>query len=427
MSSRRTLLIVSYHFAPSPLVGAKRFSFLTREFTRLGYDVHVIAQELNDSVHGRADSSLPVYGTVHRVANPRVVPLQGKSLWTKLANAVLRRVLLPVGHEWFWARAATRKALEVARSLPPDAAPGIVIATSPPHAAMIAGARIARRLGWPLILDYRDPWSAYDWPEWHRSGISQWIAARIESRLVRHSAARVLNTPNMREWFEDCFDFVPPEHNHAVPNGFDAVPETDQQPSRDGALRIVHAGDIYGSRSLVPLLRAVEHLTARHPGREIRVTNYGPLPTAEWNRIRSAKLEHLIEERPRIPFTALFGELRRAHVLLAVVSEHMTYSTPYKVYDYMAAGRPILGLAPNDAALHGLLQESGAGVGADPLDIPGIETALEQLLFSDARLDSARVDRYRWSNLALQYRGIIESVGEASAADARGVTSPQAQ
>ena len=43
MSTRPTLLIVSYYFAPSPLVGAKRFSFLTREFARLGFDVHVIS------------------------------------------------------------------------------------------------------------------------------------------------------------------------------------------------------------------------------------------------------------------------------------------------------------------------------------------------------------------------------------------------
>ena len=34
MRARPTLLIVSYHFAPSPLVGAKRFSFLAREFSR---------------------------------------------------------------------------------------------------------------------------------------------------------------------------------------------------------------------------------------------------------------------------------------------------------------------------------------------------------------------------------------------------------
>ena len=53
MTARLPLLIVSYHFAPSPLVGAKRFSFLTREFTRQCYDVHVITNEIRDSAHGR--------------------------------------------------------------------------------------------------------------------------------------------------------------------------------------------------------------------------------------------------------------------------------------------------------------------------------------------------------------------------------------
>ena len=121
--------------------------------------------------HGREDHSVPLAGTIHRCAAAFEVPLKGEGILHKLANSILRRVLAPVGVEYFWARAATRKALEVARKLPP----GIVIATSPPHAALIAGTRIARRLRWPLILDYRDPWSAYDWPQWHRG----WLPAVV--------------------------------------------------------------------------------------------------------------------------------------------------------------------------------------------------------------------------------------------------------
>ncbi len=77
MSHRPTLLIVSYHFAPSPLVGAKRFSFLAREFARLGFDVHIVTNAISESPHGREDSSLPVCGTVHRVDAPFDVPLKG--------------------------------------------------------------------------------------------------------------------------------------------------------------------------------------------------------------------------------------------------------------------------------------------------------------------------------------------------------------
>ena len=104
----------------------------------------------------------------------------------------------------------------------------------------------------------------------------------------------------------------------------------------------------------------------------------------------------------------MFAELQRAHVLLAVVSEHMTYSTPYKIYDYMAAGRPILALAPRDAALHELLADSGAGHCVEPDDIDGIEQALEQTLFSGAPPARARIERFRWSNLAQQYREVLD-------------------
>jgi len=407
MSAKPTLVIVSYDFAPSPLVGAKRFSFLTREFVRLGYDVQVITNNPGDTPHGSEDPSVPLAGTIHHCAAPFEFPLEGRGVLRKIANSILRRVLAPVGFEYFWARAATRKALEVARKLPR----GVVIATSPPHAALIAGARIARKLRWPLILDYRDPWSAYDWPQWPRGWFMHWLTARIEARLVRASAARVLNTPDMRGWFEECFAGASPSRNFVVPNGFDAAPGT-QTPATTGPIEIVHAGEIHGSRTLLSLLRAVERVNTRHAARPIRVITYGALPASEWERIREARLDPFIEERPRIPFSALFAVLQRAHALLAVVSEHMIYSTPYEIHDYMAAGRPILGLAPRDAALHELLEDSRAGHCVEAGDTDGIEATLERTLFSSAPPVRARVDRFRWSNLAQNYLQAVEAVAE---------------
>ena len=127
----RTLLIVSYHFAPSPAVGAKRFSFLARELSKQGYDVHVIANEAGDSPHGPPDASLPLTGCVHRVRAPLELPLRGRGFAARRLNSVAHRLLAPLGVEYFWAGAAARKAIEVAR----DLRPGVVIATSPPHAA----------------------------------------------------------------------------------------------------------------------------------------------------------------------------------------------------------------------------------------------------------------------------------------------------
>jgi hypothetical protein len=80
------------------------------------------------------------------------------------------------------------------------------------------------------------------------------------------------------------------------------------------------------------------------------------------------------------------------------------------VYDYMAAGRPILALAPRDAALHEMLAESGAGEGVDSNDVEGIERVLEKMLFGPPASNAARIDRFRWVNLAQQYRAVIDAV-----------------
>jgi glycosyltransferase involved in cell wall biosynthesis len=403
----RPVLIVSYWFAPSPAVGAKRFSFLAREFARQGYDVHVITHETRDWSDWKTDGSLPLAGQVHRCAESVKLPLAGRGYLQRAANSLLRRLLAPLGWEILWAGAATRKALEVARQQ--GLKDGVVIATSPAHAAVIAGGHIARQLGWPLILDYRDPWSAHDWPRWRRSAVSQWFARRIERRYIRRSAARVLNTPAMRSAFERFFPRADPRRNYVIPNGFEAAAGDLPPAPAEGSIEIVHAGEIFTGRSLVPVLEAAARLATRFPQRPVRVTTFGELPGSEQQRIRAAGLEKYVAVRPRIPFKDLVAELRRAHLLLAIVGDHMVYSTPYKVYDYMAVGRPILGIAPRGAALFELLADSGAGTCLEADDSAGIERALEKLMSGEAEPLRARVDRFRWANLALQYRKVIET------------------
>jgi glycosyltransferase involved in cell wall biosynthesis len=80
----------------------------------------------------------------------------------------------------------------------------------------------------------------------------------------------------------------------------------------------------------------------------------------------------------------------------------------------MAAGRPILGLAPRDAALHELLADSGAGICAEPNDIDAIARALEITLFGESTLARSRIDRFRWSNIAQQYLAAIDAVTPGS-------------
>ena len=82
-----------------------------------------------------------------------------------------------------------------------------------------------------------------------------------------------------------------------------------------------------------------------------------------------------------------------------------------KVFEYLAAERPILAVVPPDGAAAELIRETGAGVVAPPDDVPAIREALEGLharwqageldgtpLDDDARAP-ARARDARWRSL----------------------------
>ncbi|MGH3134099.1 MAG: hypothetical protein ACRDNY_10250, partial [Gaiellaceae bacterium] len=50
-----------------------------------------------------------------------------------------------------------------------------------------------------------------------------------------------------------------------------------------------------------------------------------------------------------------------------------------KVFEYLAAGRPILAVVPPDGAAAQLIRETGAGVVVAPGDVDGIRAALQEL------------------------------------------------
>ena len=81
----------------------------------------------------------------------------------------------------------------------------------------------------------------------------------------------------------------------------------------------------------------------------------------------------------------------------------------------MAAGRPILGLAHRGAALFDFLVDSGAGTCVEFGDDAGVEAALEQLLFTPNAGLAPHTERFRWSNLGLEYRAVLEAVSGTAA------------
>jgi hypothetical protein len=87
-----------------------------------------------------------------------------------------------------------------------------------------------------------------------------------------------------------------------------------------------------------------------------------------------------IEVLGRLPLAETLGVLASAHRLVALVSPRHPYSIPGKLFDYFAARRPILLVAPPAHAAADLL----GGVAAHRCATPDDAAAVAALLASDA-------------------------------------------
>ena len=121
---------------------------------------------------------------------------------------------------------------------------------------------------------------------------------------------------------------------------------------------------------------------------------------------------------PFQPYEDLPRLLASSDVLLVPLDkEKSQMSVPSKLYNFLAAGRPVLGLAPPDSEVAALIQGTGCGDAVDPDDIPGIGKAVLRLkedpgarreMGSNAR--RYVVDNFSRKMIMDRYESLLESL-----------------
>ncbi|MNT05964.1 Glycosyl transferases group 1 [compost metagenome] len=175
-----------------------------------------------------------------------------------------------------------------------------------------------------------------------------------------------------------------PEQVHVVENGFDdvglrqlslaAVPPVTATPEAAGRT-LVYAGKFRENASPMPLLRAVAELEAQ--GEACRVVHVGA-PSAEVEEQARAH-GYRLEARGLVPYLETLSLLRASDVGI-VYSEGHPFEATTKIYDYIAVGKPILGIGVHpEGGIHDILKRYGA-YRICPNEPEAIASALRDLL-----------------------------------------------
>jgi glycosyltransferase involved in cell wall biosynthesis len=384
------VLLVTRHFPPGGGGGVQRPLKFASHLPALGIETHVLAPDVPGAED--AELELPTQAWIHRVryVGPRsgrpseqLVAKQGLSRVGTQAALLGRRLLVP-DENVPWSTIATPFAIRLVRREGID----VVLTTSPPPSLHLLGATVKRTTGAAWVADLRDPLTSHP----HRRGYESRLARVKEStvggvgRLVASQADAIVAASEPIA--EEMRALEPKGKVVTIANGCDFDDFAGLEHHTSDRLRITHAGHFHGKRDPRPFLRAL----AESGLDDVVVRFAGDFRVADREYAEALGLGDRVELLGEVSRRRSLELQRDSDVLLLLIPESGGRGKDVltgKIYEYLAAERPILAAVPPDGAAAQLVREAGAGVVVPSDDVEGLRDALLDLhrQWQEGRLD----------------------------------------
>jgi glycosyltransferase involved in cell wall biosynthesis len=375
------LLLVTLYFPPAGGGGVQRPLKFASHLPALGIETHVLAPDDPKWVHEDADLPLPTQAWVHRAryvgpSGRRIADeLHGRSgvdLILRRSSTIGRRLLLP-DENVTWNATAIPKAISIVRNEGID----VVLTTSPPSSVHLIGAAVKRATGVKWVADLRDSIALHA----HRRADGIGARAKQKARAgVAHLVARQADAivTAAEAITEETRGISPVGRLVTITNGCDFDDFAGLPHTRGDRFRITHAGSFFGRRDPKPFLRAL----AESGLEDVTVRFLGDFRPADREYMEELGVADRVELVPHVPRRESLRLQRESDVLLLLIPEADGRGRGIlsgKVFEYIAAERPILAVVPPDGAAAKLVQDTGAGIVAASDDVDAIHQALLEL------------------------------------------------
>ena len=239
------------------------------------------------------------------------------------------------------------------------------------------------------------------------------------SRTLEHIAARQLSaivaaTPTIADRFAATNPHTVVIRNYV---SLEEWPLGRQMPWDERPYAVAYVGGITWDRGLREMVESIARVSSTRPA---RLALAGPRSATIVGRARAELTgwEHVDDlgllGRPEV--VALLGRVRAGLVILHPTPNYLP-SLPIKLFEYMAAGLPVV--VSDFPVLRRIVEEAGCGILVDPLDPAAIARAIEFLLVNPAeaqamgRRGRAAVERaYSWESEArklVELYAVLES------------------
>ena len=409
--SKRRVLIIAYYFPPSGGSGVQRALKFVKYLPQFDWQPVVLTLDPESAAYPNLDPAMlddiPAEAEVHRTgswdpyrlyagltskkkeAAVSVGFLSDSPVTTreKFSRWVRANVFIPdarVG--WYF------YALKRAKALIEKGNIDAIFTTGPPHSTHLIGRALKRKYDLPWIADFRDPWVDIDFlEELPMSDMAKRLNASLEQSVLDESSLVLTVSPAMHR----AFDAKTNTTCQTIYNGFDDADFT--QPSEVSAdiFYVSHVGNMNAARNPKPLWHVLAKALKEGRFQKLRIKLVGNVDGSVMEEVVSLGVDHMIDRIEYCPHDVAVRHMRESHVLLLPINNVFSAKgiVTGKLFEYMAAKRPVLGIGPPDGDAAALLDETGAGRMIDYEDEDGVSLYLNELYDAwERKVDSSASD-----------------------------------
>ncbi len=265
--------------------------------------------------------------------------------------------------------------------------PDVIWATAGPVSSLIVAQRVSQQTGVPYVLDFRDAWTIipteFDTrrPNWARR-----LEQRTMFRLLKGAQAVIFRYDTEAECFWRAYQgALDAARIHIIPNGYEGT--IDKFTLRDGnKCNILYTGTLSDYR-YDTLLKALRSLKQSSPDliRQLHFHFVGEGTEALANECAVLGLTDVVTTSGPISNEDVIRLSRESHALLvlgrpSIMRGHELFA-PAKLFGYLKAGCPIVGILPLDEA-NKILRRIGVSTVADVNSVTEIVALFQKLLLA---------------------------------------------
>ncbi|MGB7395431.1 MAG: glycosyl transferase family 1 [Pricia sp.] len=235
-----------------------------------------------------------------------------------------------------------------------------VITTGPPHSVHLIGQALKEQKGVRWLADFRDPWTSIGYHKKLKlTASSQKKHKELERSVLTQADHIIVTSDTTKEEFQQITE----QPISVITNGHDSDYQGDADLDKD--FTISHIGSLLTGRNPKNLWKVLSRLAAENAvfRADLQLEFMGVVSKDVMDSLYRAELGPYIKMRGYGSHKEAQRRQQQSQVLLLVEidSEETKGIIPGKLFEYMAAQRPILALGPEDWAAGQIITETEAG------------------------------------------------------------------